>query len=239
MLTDRVTAELRLGRSPVAIWADLVADEVTICAAIYIGGLSIKATECLASDGPVGSVAWPGTQTSARLCPTPRIARRASVTGVSSATGKSTRSPVNETMPEGSSADAIVAGLVDGLDRIPDHLRKSITFDQRTEWGNWTEISDGYDMDVWFCEPHSPVATGSDRELQPPVPLVVPSVCGHRTRLRRPLRIHRQRSASTGPRLHESNQTLRCCHRAVMLELTVSSIRDSGRVGLFIGEEGR
>ena len=28
-LRDRVTAELKLGRSPVAIWADLVADDVT------------------------------------------------------------------------------------------------------------------------------------------------------------------------------------------------------------------
>ena len=59
-------------------------------------------------------------------------------------------------MPEGHSADAVVAGLVDGLDRVPFHLRMSITFDQGTEWAKWPEIADGYDMDVWFCEPHRP-----------------------------------------------------------------------------------
>ena len=58
-LTDRVTAELRLGRSPVAIWADLVADKVevrvcveTIYAAVFAGVLEVKPTDCLRSRKP-------------------------------------------------------------------------------------------------------------------------------------------------------------------------------------------
>ena len=58
-LTDRVTNQLRMGRSPVAIWADLVADEVevrvcveTIYAAIFAGVLAVTATECLRTRRP-------------------------------------------------------------------------------------------------------------------------------------------------------------------------------------------
>jgi len=58
-LRDRVTAELRLGRSPEAIWADLRAEGTTervcvesIYAAVFAGVLDVKATECLRSRRP-------------------------------------------------------------------------------------------------------------------------------------------------------------------------------------------
>jgi IS30 family transposase len=58
-LRDRVTAELRQGRSPVAIWADLVAEDVgdrvcveTIYAAVYARTLEVTATECLRTRRP-------------------------------------------------------------------------------------------------------------------------------------------------------------------------------------------
>lgn len=51
--------ELRLGRSPVAIWADVAAEQVesrvcveTIDASLYDGVLVVKATECLRSRRP-------------------------------------------------------------------------------------------------------------------------------------------------------------------------------------------
>ena len=59
VLRDRVTAELRPGRSPEAIWADLVAEGVadrvcveTIYAAVFAGVLDVKATECLRTRRP-------------------------------------------------------------------------------------------------------------------------------------------------------------------------------------------
>lgn len=185
-LTDRVTAELRLGRSPVAIWADLVADKVeirvcveTIYAAVFAGVLEVKSTECLRSRRPRRKrrrdrheSIRPGL---------PNIMARPAAVGDRSELGhwegdqiigwrnrssmlwlteRVTRYAIGITMPEGYSADAIVAGLVDGLDRVPVHLRKSITFDQGTEWAKWSEIAEGFDMDVWFCEPHSPWQRG-------------------------------------------------------------------------------
>jgi IS30 family transposase len=54
-----VTAELRLGRSPEAIWADLVAEGVgdrvcveSIYAAVFAGVLDVKASECLRTRRP-------------------------------------------------------------------------------------------------------------------------------------------------------------------------------------------
>lgn len=63
-------------------------------------------------------------------------------------------------MPDGYSADAMVAGLLDGLDRIPRDLLRSIRFDQGSEWANWPVIAEHYGVDCWFCEPHSPWQRG-------------------------------------------------------------------------------
>ena len=71
-------------------------------------------------------------------------------------TERVTRYTILVTMPDGYTADAMVAGLVDGLDRIPGHLLRSVTFDQSSEWANWAVIAEHYGIDCWFCEPHSP-----------------------------------------------------------------------------------
>ena len=63
-------------------------------------------------------------------------------------------------MPNGYTAEDMVGGLVDGLDRIPAHLLGSITFDQCSEWANWPTIANHYEIDCWFCEPHSPWQRG-------------------------------------------------------------------------------
>jgi IS30 family transposase len=54
-------------------------------------------------------------------------------------------------MPEGYSAEAMVAGLVNGLDRIPGPLLRSITFDQGSEWANWETVA-SLAID-WFDDP--------------------------------------------------------------------------------------
>ena len=55
-LRERIATELRLGRSPVAIWSDLVAEDApgrprveTIYWAIYDGALGVRPSECLRS----------------------------------------------------------------------------------------------------------------------------------------------------------------------------------------------
>jgi IS30 family transposase len=59
----------------------------------------------------------------------------------------------------------MAAGLVDGLERIPAHLLRSVTFDQGSEWAAWKTIAATYNIDVWFCDPHSPWQRGQVENL--------------------------------------------------------------------------
>jgi IS30 family transposase len=80
-------------------------------------------------------------------------------------TERVTRFSIPVTMPEGYAGDAMLAGLICGLDQIPPHLLRSITFDQGTEWGCWETIASTYGIDVWFCDPHSPWQRGQVENL--------------------------------------------------------------------------
>ena len=190
-LRERVTAELTLGRSPVAIWADLVAEGATeracpetIYVAVYAGVLDVKPTECLRMRRPRRrrrqlrhDTKRPGL---------PNIALRPAAVNERAELGHSegdqiigksnrssmlwltervTRYSIPVTMPEGYAGDAMLAGLVEGLDRIPSHLLRSITFDQGSEWGCWETIASTYGIDVWFCDPHSPWQRGQVENL--------------------------------------------------------------------------
>lgn len=190
-LRDRVTAELRLGRSPEAIWADLVAEDAgervcveTIYATVYAGALEVKATECLRSRRPrrrSRQARHPNSRPAL-----PNIAARPAAVNDRTELGhwevdqiigarnqssllwlseRVTRFSIPVTMPEGYSADAILAGLIEGLDRIPAHLQRSITFDQGSEWANWPTIAEHYGIDCWFCDPHSPWQRGQIENL--------------------------------------------------------------------------
>jgi hypothetical protein len=75
-------------------------------------------------------------------------------------TERVTRYSIGVTMPEGYGRDAMEAGLACGLDQIPPHLLRSVTFDQGSEWACWETIASGYGIDIWFCDPHSPWQPG-------------------------------------------------------------------------------
>lgn len=183
---ERVIAELKLGRSPVAIWADLWAEDVedapcveTIYQAVYSGVLGVKATECLRTRRRRRRPRQ--TRHVNRRPALPNIANRpAEVNDRSQAghweadqiIGKANRSSmiwltervsrflIPVTMPCGYAAAEVVAGLCEGLDRIPTRLRRSVTFDQGTEWAGWEIIADTFGIDAYFCDPHSPWQRG-------------------------------------------------------------------------------
>ena len=191
VLRDRVTSELRAGRSPVAIWADLVAENApvmvcveTIYAAVYAGVLEVKATACLRTRRPRRRSRQsrnPSTRTALpNITGRPDDVNDRSELGhweadqiIGKANGSSmlwltervTRYSIPVTMPLGYSADAVLAGLVEGLDKIPPHLLRSITFDQGSEWAHWQTIAATYGIDCWFCEPHSPWQRGQIENL--------------------------------------------------------------------------
>lgn len=189
-LRDRVSAELAVGRSPVAIWADLVAEDServcveTIYSAVYASVLTVKATECLRSRRPRRRSRQ--ARHPHRRPALPNIAQRPATVNDRTELGhweadqiigernrssmlwlseRVTRYSIPVTMPEGYCAQAMVGGLIEGIERIPPHLRRSLTFDQGSEWADWPVIAELYGVDVWFCDPHSPWQRGQIENL--------------------------------------------------------------------------
>lgn len=185
-LLERVIKELKLHRSPVAIWADLVSEGAanrvcveTIYKAVYGGILGINATECLRrrrrkrrSRQSRQENKRPGLP---NISSRPAFINERSEIGhweadhmigsrngsaLMSLTERLTRYGMLLVMPEGYKADEALAGLCEAFDQIPPHLRKSVTFDQGSEWAEWETLSATFDMDVWFCDPHSPWQRG-------------------------------------------------------------------------------
>lgn len=190
-LRDRVTAELTLGRSPEAIWADLVADDITarvcietIYTSVYAGLLDVSARDCLRMRRPrrrgrqarhattrpaLPNIGARPTAVNDRSEPghweADHIIGRANQSALMCLTERVSRYSMLITMPNGYAAVDALAGLVEGLERIPAHLRRSITFDQGSEWAKWPTLVDTYALAAWFCEPHSPWQRGQVENL--------------------------------------------------------------------------
>lgn len=58
--------------------------------------------------------------------------------------------------PEDHGADATLAALVEIFDRIPKHLRRTLTWDQGREMARHHDLAQMVGIDVFFAEPHSP-----------------------------------------------------------------------------------
>jgi transposase, IS30 family len=59
-------------------------------------------------------------------------------------------------LPEGHGADATLAALVELLERIPESLRRTLTWDQGREMARHGDLTQLAAIDVYFAEPHSP-----------------------------------------------------------------------------------
>ena len=132
-------------------------------------------------------------------------------------TERQSRYLIPVTMPDGYDADAVLAGLIEGLDTVPAHLRRSLTFDCGSEWANWRRLRPLRPTGV-VLRPALAVATRPDREPEPPSALVVPT--GHRPPPRHPRpsptrRKHHQPPAPPQPPPPKPSRTLCCPHRAV------------------------
>lgn len=188
---DRVTAELRLGRTPVAIWADMEAEQLdgrpcpeTIYTAVYQGILDVKATDCLRMRRPrrrrrqgrhpnkraglpniCGRPAEVNDRTKVGHWEADQIIGKANRSSMLWLTERVTRFSIPVTMPDGYHAEAALAGLIEAFEQIPAHLRLSVTFDQGSEWAEWETLQATYGLDCWFCDPHSPWQRGQIENL--------------------------------------------------------------------------
>jgi IS30 family transposase len=75
---------------------------------------------------------------------------------------RSTRFTMLLHLPDDHSAQTVAAAMIDAMSELPDHLRRSITWDRGSEMANWRQIHMQLHAPVYFCNPHSPWQRGSN-----------------------------------------------------------------------------
>ena len=65
-------------------------------------------------------------------------------------------------LPDKHGAIEVQQAMIETMGRLPEFLRKSVTWDQGKEMANHAEIRLALDMDIYFCDPHSPWQRGSN-----------------------------------------------------------------------------
>jgi IS30 family transposase len=65
-------------------------------------------------------------------------------------------------LPDDHGAETVRDGLLAAIATLPEHLQKSLTWDQGTELAKHREITLATNMNIYFCDPHSPWQRGSN-----------------------------------------------------------------------------
>jgi transposase, IS30 family len=65
-------------------------------------------------------------------------------------------------LPERHGALEVQEAMIPKISKLPDSLRRSLTWDQGVEMANHVTIAKEADIDIYFCDPHSPWQRGSN-----------------------------------------------------------------------------
>lgn len=65
-------------------------------------------------------------------------------------------------LPDNHGALAVQNAIVEKMAELPHHLRRSLTWDQGREMANHIAIAAAIDLDIYFCDPHSPWQRGTN-----------------------------------------------------------------------------
>jgi IS30 family transposase len=65
-------------------------------------------------------------------------------------------------VPDNHGADAVQEAMVQAMARLPQTLRRTLTWDQGVEMSNHVAIAAATELDIYFCDPHSPWQRGSN-----------------------------------------------------------------------------
>ena len=75
---------------------------------------------------------------------------------------RSTRFVMLLHLPEDHTAESVQDAIIAKITELPEHLRRSLTWDQGSEMANHRAIAAATDLDIYFCDPHSPWQRGSN-----------------------------------------------------------------------------
>ena len=59
-------------------------------------------------------------------------------------------------LPDGFKAEQVAPALAAKIQHLPQALRRSLTWDQGVEMRDWKKVSVDSNIDIYFCDPHSP-----------------------------------------------------------------------------------
>ncbi|WP_233621437.1 IS30 family transposase [Amycolatopsis sp. WAC 04182] len=65
-------------------------------------------------------------------------------------------------LPGGKDAATVADEMIKTIQRLPAELRRSLAWDQGTEMAQHAQITLATDLDIYFCDPHSPWQRGSN-----------------------------------------------------------------------------
>jgi IS30 family transposase len=75
---------------------------------------------------------------------------------------RSTRFVVLLHLPDRHDAEAVRDAMIPAITALPEHLRRSLAWDQGSEMARHAQISVAADLPIYFCDPHSPWQRGSN-----------------------------------------------------------------------------
>jgi IS30 family transposase len=86
----------------------------------------------------------------------------ASKSAIGTLVERATRFTILLHLPDRHDADAVAAAMITEMRHLPEHLRRSITWDRGTELAGYREIQLALETKLFFCDPHSPWQRGTN-----------------------------------------------------------------------------
>lgn len=75
---------------------------------------------------------------------------------------RTTRFTILLHLPDGHDSAAVAEAMIREMGKLPEHLRRSITWDRGVELAKYADIQTALDLKLYFCDPHSPWQRGSN-----------------------------------------------------------------------------
>lgn len=83
-------------------------------------------------------------------------------TAIGTLVERSTRFTILLHLPGDHTAETVAAAMIREMANLPEHLRRSITWDRGTELAGYAKIQTALETTLYFCDPHSPWQRGTN-----------------------------------------------------------------------------